>query len=65
MYGHTIYTINIKLMWVLDRLQFDRCVNLYDVCCFCMMCVICVLCLIVVPLPPGENPFAVQYKYTY
>jgi hypothetical protein len=30
---------------------------------FCMMCVICVLCLIVVPLPPGENPFAVKYKY--
>jgi hypothetical protein len=30
---------------------------------FCMMCVICVWCLIVVPLPPGENPFAVKYKY--
>jgi hypothetical protein len=27
---------------------------------FCVMCVICVLCLIVVPLPPGENPFAVE-----
>jgi hypothetical protein len=27
------------------------------------MCVICVLCLIVVPLPPGENAFAVKYKY--
>jgi hypothetical protein len=27
--------------------------------------VICVLCLIVVPLPPGENPFAVKYKYIY
>jgi type IV secretory pathway component VirB8 len=27
---------------------------------FCVMCVICVLCLIVVPLPPGENPFAVK-----
>jgi hypothetical protein len=26
---------------------------------FCVMCFICVLCLIVVPLPPGENPFAV------
>jgi hypothetical protein len=26
---------------------------------FCVMCVICVLCLIVVPLPPGKNPFAV------
>jgi hypothetical protein len=25
---------------------------------FCVMCVICALCLIVVPLPPGENPFA-------
>jgi hypothetical protein len=25
---------------------------------FCVMCVVCVLCLIVVPLPPGENPFA-------
>jgi hypothetical protein len=27
---------------------------------FCVMCVICVLCLIVVPLPLGENPFAVK-----
>jgi hypothetical protein len=25
-----------------------------------VMCVVCVLCLIVVPLPPGENPFAVK-----
>jgi hypothetical protein len=24
------------------------------------MCVVCVLCLIVVPLPPGETPFAVK-----
>jgi hypothetical protein len=24
------------------------------------MCIICVLCLIVVPLPTGENPFAVK-----
>jgi hypothetical protein len=24
------------------------------------MCVISVLCLIVVPLPPGKNPFAVK-----
>jgi hypothetical protein len=23
----------------------------------------CVLCLFVVPLPPGENPFAVKYNY--
>jgi hypothetical protein len=43
--------------------SFDRCVILYDMCYFCMMCVICVLCLIVVPLPPGENPFAVKYRY--
>jgi hypothetical protein len=27
---------------------------------FCVMCAVCVLCLIVVPLPPGENPFAVK-----
>jgi type IV secretory pathway component VirB8 len=27
---------------------------------FSVMCVICVLCLVVVPLPQGENPFAVQ-----
>jgi hypothetical protein len=27
---------------------------------FCVMCVVCVLCLIVVPLPPGGNPFAVK-----
>jgi hypothetical protein len=26
----------------------------------CVMCIVCVLCLIVVPLPPGENPFAVK-----
>jgi hypothetical protein len=26
----------------------------------CVLCVVCVLCLIVVPLPPGENPFAVK-----
>jgi hypothetical protein len=43
--------------------SFDRCVILYDVCYFCMVCVICVLCLIVVPLPPGEKPFAVKYIY--
>jgi hypothetical protein len=27
---------------------------------FCVMCIVCVLCLIVVPLPPGENQFAVK-----
>jgi hypothetical protein len=27
---------------------------------FCVKCVVCVLCLIVVPLPLGENPFAVK-----
>jgi hypothetical protein len=27
---------------------------------FCVVCLVCVLCLIVVPLPPGENPFAVK-----
>jgi hypothetical protein len=27
---------------------------------FCVMCVIRVLRLIVVPLPPGKNPFAVK-----
>jgi hypothetical protein len=26
---------------------------------FFVMCILCVLCLIVVPLPPGETPFAV------
>jgi hypothetical protein len=26
----------------------------------CVMCVACVLCLIVVPLPQGETPFAVE-----
>jgi hypothetical protein len=30
---------------------FDRCVILCDVCC---------LCVIVVPVPRGENPFAVK-----
>jgi hypothetical protein len=28
------------------------------------MSVICVLCLIVVPLPPGKNPFAVKITIT-
>jgi uncharacterized membrane protein len=27
---------------------------------FSVMSVVCVLCPIVVPLPPGENPFAVK-----
>jgi hypothetical protein len=27
---------------------------------FCVICVVCVLCLIVLPLPPGENTFAVK-----
>jgi hypothetical protein len=27
---------------------------------FYVMCVVCVLCLIVVPLPPGEKPFALK-----
>jgi hypothetical protein len=26
----------------------------------CVMYVVCMLCLVVVPLPPGENPFAVK-----
>jgi hypothetical protein len=30
---------------------------------YCVMYVVCVLCLIVVPLPPGENPFAVKNIY--
>jgi hypothetical protein len=50
---------------------FIVCVFLYTVfrlivVLFCVMCVICVLCLIIVPLPPGENPFAVKiYIYIY
>jgi hypothetical protein len=27
---------------------------------FSVTCVVCVLCLIVVPLPPGKYPFAVE-----
>jgi hypothetical protein len=38
---------------------FVYCVSFDRVLC-CVMCVVCVLCLIVVPLPPGENPFAVK-----
>jgi hypothetical protein len=38
---------------------FVYCVRLIVVL-FCVMSVVCVLCLIVVPLPPGENPFAVK-----
>jgi hypothetical protein len=29
-------------------------------CVFCVMYVVCMFCLIVVPLPPGENAFAVK-----
>jgi hypothetical protein len=29
-------------------------------CVVCVLCLVCMLCLIVVPLPPGENPFAVK-----
>jgi uncharacterized membrane protein len=29
---------------------------------FCVICVVCVLCPIVVPLPPGENSFAVKIR---
>jgi hypothetical protein len=39
--------------------SFVCCVSLMVVL-FCVMCVICVLCLTVVPMPPGETPFAVQ-----
>jgi hypothetical protein len=43
--------------------SFIVCVDLYalfrlSVVLFCVNCVICMLCLIVVPLPPGKNPFA-------
>jgi type IV secretory pathway component VirB8 len=46
-------------------MSFIVCVALCAVFCLnvvfvlCDMC-ICVLCLIVVPLPPGKNPFVVQ-----
>jgi flagellar biosynthesis component FlhA len=39
--------------------SFVYCVSI-DRVLFCVMSVICVLCLIVVPLPPGENSFAVK-----
>jgi hypothetical protein len=29
-------------------------------CVVCVLCHVCAWCLIVVPLPPGENPFAVK-----
>jgi hypothetical protein len=32
----------------------------YTVCCLIVVSVLFVCCLIVVPLPPGENPFAVN-----
>jgi hypothetical protein len=32
----------------------------YIVCCLIVVSVLFVCCLIVVPLPPGENPFAVN-----
>jgi hypothetical protein len=42
--------------------SFIVCVVLCDVFCLRVVCyfVGCVLCLIVVPLPPGKNPFAVK-----
>jgi hypothetical protein len=53
------YVHTLTALWQIHIL-YVVCYFLYDVCYFCMMCVICVLCLFVVPLPPGEIPFAVK-----
>jgi hypothetical protein len=55
------------VIFILCRV-FIVCYVCFIVVLFCVMCVICVLCLIVVQLPQGENPFAVEIndnkKYT-
>jgi hypothetical protein len=50
------YFFNATLIFVVVIVVFSFCIVVL----FCVMCVVCVLCLIVVPLPPGENPFAVK-----
>jgi hypothetical protein len=56
-----IFCLNIIIHCVLCCLcSFVCCVLSECGVLFCVMCVICVLCLIVVPLPPGKNPFAVK-----
>jgi hypothetical protein len=53
-------------MWLQHLCRvFIVCVFLCTVCrlivvLFCVMCVVSMLCPIVVPRPPGENPFAVK-----
>jgi hypothetical protein len=37
----------------------------YIVCCLIVVSVLFVCCLIIVPLPPGENPFAVNNNNKY
>jgi hypothetical protein len=48
--------------YIMCNVSFTVCVALCAVFCLrvVLLCVICVLCLIVVPLPPGRNPFAVH-----
>jgi hypothetical protein len=49
----------IFIVFIVCSMSFVVCVVLCE--CgvlFCVMCVIWVLCLIVVPFPPGKNPFA-------
>jgi hypothetical protein len=51
--------MRIFIVFIVCSVSFVVCVVLCAVL-FCVMYVICVLCLIVVPLPPGKNPFAVK-----
>jgi hypothetical protein len=53
-------------VFIVCNVHFIVCVDLCAVFCLRMVCYFvrcvyfCLLCLIVVPLPPGRNPFAVQ-----
>jgi hypothetical protein len=63
-----IIFINATLIIVVVIVVFLFCVGCLLCVYFCVLCFVwwlcyfvwCVLCLIVVPLPPGENPFAVE-----
>jgi hypothetical protein len=62
-----LYNCSCDCLYSFCVVCFLVCVVLCSVFClsmvlFCVMCVISVLCLIVVPLPPGKNPFVVNKK---
>jgi hypothetical protein len=63
--NQTIYIIVVFIVFILCSVSIIVCVVLCTVfrlivVLLCVMGVICLLCLIVLPLPPGKNPFAVK-----